>query len=666
MNITAPASRARGCALCLLVALAHVSAWPAYAQTDGRGIGVEMRQQQQAAATPANVAELPGKSKRWALVIGVDQYQDAQIGRLNGAANDARALGDALVRYAGFPPDQVILLASDQPAERQPTRVNILRRLSNLSTLVPKDGLLLVSFAGHGMERGGQAYLLPADAQMSDDISFLEDTAVSVARVHERIKATGVAQVIIMLDACRNDPGGRADAPNPLSPVFRRAFNFDVRNREVQAFATLYATAIGERAYEYTEKRQGYFSWALVEGLRGGAANEKGEVTLAALVNFIQNIVPKRIGIDLGAGKRQRPFADVVGYRADELVLAVAAPRTETAINSPAEPAATIDQQAELSYWDGIKNSTNPDFFRAYLRDYPNGRFAAIARLKLQPTPPANSSANRPGGTNPEGASVAPSSSPAYINEPDKKRQEIGEKNVDIAAFNDRLTDLLTRANQAFTAKQYGQAIALYDQGIALDPTQSSFFLNKSITLRVRAVETYNAALIAKDENNKNVARADMRAAVEAAERALRAYRNTQTGGAQANTAPGLSFLQARAESYRVALRMSAMPYSAEAVAALKEYSEAETDQAKRVKARIELAEVIFFQGGNPALAMDVLRGVLALDADNVNALYLAGTVLASDNKPAEARAMLQRFLDRTPASDPRRREAQDLLSYLK
>ncbi|HYY42172.1 MAG TPA: caspase family protein, partial [Pyrinomonadaceae bacterium] len=452
-----------------------------------------MRQQQQAAATPANVAELPGKSKRWALVIGVDQYQDAQIGRLNGAANDARSLGDALVRYAGFPSDQVILLASDQPAERQPTRVNILRRLSNLSTLVPKDGLLLVSFAGHGMERGGQAYLLPADAQMSDDISFLEDTAVSVARVHERIKATGVAQVIIMLDACRNDPGGRADTPNPLSPVFRRAFNFDVRNREVQAFATLYATAIGERAYEYTEKRQGYFSWALVEGLRGGAANEKGEVTLAALVNFIQNIVPKRIGIDLGAGKRQRPFADVVGYRADELVLAVAAPRTETAINSPAEPAATIDQQAELSYWDGIKNSTDPDFFRAYLRDYPNGRFAAIARLKLQPTSPAN----RPGGTNPTGTTAAPQPSPAYINEPDKRRQEIGEKNVDISAFNDRLTDLLTRANQAFTAKQYGQAITLYDQGIALDPTQSSFFLNKSITLRVRAVETYNAALLA-------------------------------------------------------------------------------------------------------------------------------------------------------------------------
>src|SRR3954470_447196 len=111
---------------------------------------------------------LPAKAKRWALVIGVDKYADPQISPLKGADNDARLMADALVRYAGFPPDQVILLSTDQPNERQPTRVNVLRRLSNLSTAIPKDGLLLISFAGHGMERNGQAFLLPSDAQISD------------------------------------------------------------------------------------------------------------------------------------------------------------------------------------------------------------------------------------------------------------------------------------------------------------------------------------------------------------------------------------------------------------------------------------------------------------------------------------------------------------------
>ncbi|HWS85360.1 MAG TPA: caspase family protein [Pyrinomonadaceae bacterium] len=273
-----------------------------------------------------DISELPSGAKRWALVIGVDDYKDGQIGSLRGAANDARALADALRRYAGFPADQIVLMTTDQPEERQPTRVNILRRLSNLASVVPKDGLLLVSFSGHGIERGGHAYLLPSDAQITDDVTFLEETAVSVSRMHERIRATGVGQVLVLLDACRNDPGGRADAPNPLTEAYTRGFNFDVRNREVQAFATLYATAVGYRAYEYGEKKQGYFSWALVEGLKGAASNERGEVTLARLVEYVQTVVPKRVGIDLGSGRLQRPFAVIEGYKADDLIVSVVGP----------------------------------------------------------------------------------------------------------------------------------------------------------------------------------------------------------------------------------------------------------------------------------------------------------------------------------------------------
>src|SRR5713101_2380580 len=331
------------------------------------------------------VTAWPSKGKRWALVIGVDKYGDPQISPLKGSDNDARMLADALVRYAGFPQDQVILLSTDQPAERQSTRVNILRRLSNLASAVPKDGLLLVSFAGHGMERAGQAYLLPSDAQISDQISFLEETAISVNRVKERIRETGVSQVVVLLDACRNDPGGRADAPNPLSNAYVNAFNFDVRNREVQAFATMYATGIGQRAYEYTEKKQGYFSWAVVEGLKGGAANDKGEVTLSQLVKYVQDAVPKRIAIDLGSTKQQKPFAVIEGYRADELVVAVTN-STSMAANNLTPNMASVDPAAiELSFWESIKSSNNPDDFKAYLDKYPDGQFAALAKSRSQP-----------------------------------------------------------------------------------------------------------------------------------------------------------------------------------------------------------------------------------------------------------------------------------------
>jgi tetratricopeptide (TPR) repeat protein len=353
----------------------------------------------QAPATPNQVTTLPVGPKRWALIIGVDKYMDPQISPLKGSDNDARLIADALVRYAGFPQDQVILLSTAQPMERQPTRVNILRRLSNLSTAVPKDGLLLISFAGHGMERGGQAFLMPSDAQISDQISFLEETAISINRVKERIKETGVGQVLVLLDACRNDPGGRADAPNPLSNAYTNAFNFDVRNREVQAFATMYATGIGQRAYEYTEKKQGYFSWAIVEGLKGAAANDKGEITLASLVKYVQETVPKRLAIDLGSTKQQRPFANIEGYRADQLVLAVTnsasmAPGSDTPNIALVDPAAM-----ELSFWETIKNSNNVEDFKSYLEKYPDGQFASLAKSRANFVRPTGNSS---GGESPE------------------------------------------------------------------------------------------------------------------------------------------------------------------------------------------------------------------------------------------------------------------------
>ena len=327
----------------IVFALSCLFAYGALAQSkpvqDGRALNIKPGE---------DIRELPGKATRFALIIGVDNYTDTQITTLGGSSNDARLLADALVRYGGFPLDQVILLASDQPVERRPSRGNILRRLSNLATIVPKDGLLLFAFAGHGMERGGQAFLMPSDAQLSDDVNLLEQTAINVTQIREWIQKTAVQQVLLILDACRNDPAGRANVDNPLTESYKRGFSFSVRNKEVTAFATLYATTIGHRAYEFKEKRHGYFTWALVEGMKGGAANSEGEVTLGSLVSYLQERVPKQVLLDLGKGMHQRPFAVIEGYKADELVISVANPDEviETISETPSQPSEETERPA--------------------------------------------------------------------------------------------------------------------------------------------------------------------------------------------------------------------------------------------------------------------------------------------------------------------------------
>lgn len=360
---------------------------------------------QRALVVSQSVDAWPRKAKRFALVIGVDEYQDTQIGKLEGASNDAKMLADALVHYAGFPSDQVILFTRDQPPDRRPTRGNILRRLSNLRTIVPKDGLLLVSFAGHGMERDGRAYLLPADAQVNGDLALLEETAINADVIRNWIHQTGIGQVVMILDACRNNPSeGRGDAIKPLTEAYARGFNFDVRNREINAFVTLYATEIGQVAYEFKEKKQGYFTWALVEGLKGGAANEQGEITLAGLIRYLQEAVPKRVQLDLGGDKNQKPFALVEGYKADDLVVSVVV-KVSTAGDS-AKKSDTVDSTAiELSFWDTIKSSSNPEDFKAYLQQYPNGRFATLAKIRANPA----GSSQPPSATGPgSGSATSP------------------------------------------------------------------------------------------------------------------------------------------------------------------------------------------------------------------------------------------------------------------
>ena len=300
---------------------------------------------------PQSIDALPAQTKRWALLIGVDQYEDSNITPLRGAANDAHSLRETLVKYAGFPADQVIVLTTSEPAERQPTRTNILKRLSNLASLVPKDGLLLISFAGHGIDRQGHGFLIPSDATLTEDLGLLEETAVSVNHIKQRIRDIGVQQVVILLDACRSYPTGRSNTANPLSAGFTKGFSFDVRNQEVSAFAVLYATAPGDRAYEYGEKRRGYFSWAITQALSGAAANERGEVTLASLVKYLENNVPKLVALEYGARTTQKPFAHIEGYRADELVVAV----SQSIPNNAGKIADAGNAQGEVSDVDTLK-----------------------------------------------------------------------------------------------------------------------------------------------------------------------------------------------------------------------------------------------------------------------------------------------------------------------
>src|SRR3954462_4775154 len=70
-------------------------------------------------------------------------------------------------------------------------------------------------------------------------------------------------------------------------------------------------------------------------------------------------------------------------------------------------PKAADPTAIEVLFWETIRNSTNPADFEEYLKQYPNGKFADLARIRIQPKPaPAGSQVNPPPAAAQAGAAI--------------------------------------------------------------------------------------------------------------------------------------------------------------------------------------------------------------------------------------------------------------------
>jgi photosystem II stability/assembly factor-like uncharacterized protein len=298
----------------------------------------------QAPAISQTVGKPPPSSERWALVIGVSKYDDPSFNPLYGQ-DDARKIASDLVQYAGFDPLQVIVLSDDQPKDRQPRRERILFWLSDLKQNASPQGLLLVFFSGHGMESGGESFLMPQEAYYNEDTTYLEQNAVPVKVVSKMLGDSLTKQVIVLVDACRNNPYAAAGrSSNRMTSTFADSFDYEKQNLGKEAYVTIFSTSLGEESFQYQSKRMGYFSWVLDQAL-SGAYDPGGGLTLESLIDDLQSQVPKLVRL-YNPGRTQKPDPHLGGYLADQLVLVGTrapspSPATLPAIATPA-PSAPI------------------------------------------------------------------------------------------------------------------------------------------------------------------------------------------------------------------------------------------------------------------------------------------------------------------------------------
>lgn len=163
-----------------------------------------------AAAWPA-AAEQKATLNGVALVIGQSKYE--HIPPLPNPANDARDIL-SLLSDLGFDARS----ASDRDARK------LRRDLERFVEDAAEADVAFLYYSGHGIESGGENWLVPIDADPGA-LDNASETLVALSSVMDELKAI-VPVAIVLLDACRTNPFPQgalirktpADAGTPIAP----------------------------------------------------------------------------------------------------------------------------------------------------------------------------------------------------------------------------------------------------------------------------------------------------------------------------------------------------------------------------------------------------------------------------------------------------------------
>lgn len=254
---------------------------------------------------------------KWAVVVGVNEYQRTGVSDLKFAVSDANMFAQALVEDVGVPKDQIFLYTTDakEPGE-MPRLTNLVFRLEWLQQRVKPEDTVFFYFAGHGVESEGETFLLMDNADNRSKATLTMST-LNASLLFDLLDQCHAKDTLVVLDACRNDPAaGRGDQDNPMTDTMSRGLVFKptAAAAKERHLATLFACGVGERSYEWPEKGHGYFTYFLVEGLKA-----QGKVTLGSLSNFVRDKVKVA---SAEAGDNQQPTLRYEGPGPEGWVLA--------------------------------------------------------------------------------------------------------------------------------------------------------------------------------------------------------------------------------------------------------------------------------------------------------------------------------------------------------
>ena len=279
-------------------------------------------------------------SSRLALIIGNGDYPSSPLGN---PVNDAKAMA-RLLANAGFTVDS-LLNAKRQDMAAAIERFGLAAKRSDVRQVV-------FYYAGHGAQLEWRNYLLPVDAIVEKQ-EHMKQRCVDLGLLLGQLSAAKDKTHIVILDACRNNPFGSA-----YQPEQRGLSQFDAPVGSLLA----YATSPGNVASD-GEGENGLYTENLVREL------SRRDTRLEDALKRV------RLNVRLASQGNQIPW-ETTSLEGDVFLFS-------NGQNKLTEAELEQQLEADVATWARIKSSRKLEDWTAYLREFPNGRFAEIAQLRL-------------------------------------------------------------------------------------------------------------------------------------------------------------------------------------------------------------------------------------------------------------------------------------------
>jgi C-terminal peptidase prc len=278
-------------------------------------------------ARPARAAE-EDKAQPYVVIVGIDNYPDAQILPRKHAEADARALYDVFTSkdYLGVDAKHIRLLLGkgDEKRGSQPaTRANILEAFKWVAQNAKRDDLVVVAFFGQGAPVGKRTCYFATDSTFKDRAKNAVASG-DIENFLDKLKSqrfTGFVDVNFM-----GFKIGKEELPDPNLKDFYREFlgKEDEKAGTYESRVLFVANSGIKPSLEL--KDHGVFAKVLVDGLKGKADRDgyepDGMITVGELAKYVREQVPVQIRLTGKDEEERSQFPFVLERQTGDFVLA--------------------------------------------------------------------------------------------------------------------------------------------------------------------------------------------------------------------------------------------------------------------------------------------------------------------------------------------------------